>query len=278
METGDRIAPSINSLPDEILLKIIQMATRKFALYVGEKTLVDHFYLINVISQVSTRFKKIVSDKAFWEKEVYIALKKSPKMKHVIDCLGTNIRKIQFYDPEKFIDTYGARYTTSTEISVSCEDILSLQKKATDLRSLELCGLDILSWPTHQSAWSLEELILRDINMPWYTFQNVAIHRYLPNLRAFKMIRCTDESGASIMLPDLSQCQRLEEVRIAGNNVGYNAYCFPTDLGEQIPFPRGLKSLEVPNVVFDGISSDEFDEKVKDLIEMFADDCEVIDW
>merc|ERR1712039_1070994 len=145
------------------------MATRKVALYVGEKTLVDHFYLINVISQVSTRFKKIVSDKAFWEKE---------------------------------------------------------------------------------SAWSLEELTLRDINMPWYTFQNAAIHRYLPNLRAFKMIRCTDESGASIMPPDLSQCQRLEEVRIAGNNVGYNAYCFPTDLGEQIPFPRGLKSLEVPNVVF----------------------------
>ena len=270
-------APTINSLPDEILMKIIQMATRKVAGFNGEKILVDHIYLIDVIGQVSKRFKKIVSDKAFWENEAFISLKKSPKMKHVIDCLGTNIRKIQFYDPEKFIYTYGSQYSTSNEISLSCEDIILLEKKASDLRSLELCGLNILSWPIHQSAWSLEELTLRDINMPWYMFQNMAIHHYLPNLRAFKMIRCTDESGASIMLPDLSKCQRLEEVRIAGNNVGYNAYCFPTDLSEQIPFPRGLKSLEVPNVVFDGISSDEFDEKVKDMIEMFADNCEVID-
>ena len=79
-----------------------------------------------------------------------------------------------------------------------------------------------------------------------------------------------DDSGTPIMLPDMSGCQQLEEVRITGmdNDAGYR---FSTNL----PFPKGIKKLVFLNVIFDGISSDEFDQRVKGPIEKFARNCKV---
>ena len=268
METNDPFSPSINSLPDELLLRIIQNTACKRAGYFGQKRLVNHRYLIDVISKISKRFKNIAGDNVFWKNEVSISLDEEldREMKRVVDCMGQNVQKLQFYDPQKFIHSY----TTSTDISISSGEIIALAKKATDLRRLELCGLKLVSWPMLPSTWSLEDLVLRDVNIPWDMFQNVAIHHCLPNLKTLKMIRCMDDSGTPIMLPDMSGCQQLEEVRITGmdNDAGYR---FSTNL----PFPKGIKKLVFLNVIFDGISSDEFDQRVKGPIEKFARNCKV---
>ena len=272
MERKDPFSPTINSLPDELLLKIIQNTAYERAGYFGQKRLVNHLYLIDVISKISKRFKNIAGDNVLWNDEATISLdeKVDRTMKRVVDCMGKNIQKIKLYDPQKFMDSH----MTSSDISISSEDITALAKKATSLTRLELCGLKLVSWPVLWSTWSLEDLVLRDVTMPWDMFQNVAIHRYLPNLITIKMIRCIDARGISIMLPDMSACQQLEEVRITGSDNGAG-YRFPTNLSERVPFPRGIKKLEVLNVVFEGISSDDFDQKVKVPIQKFACKCKV---
>ena len=272
METEHPISPTINALPDELLLKIIQYVAYEKAGYFGQKMLLNHHYLIDVISTISKRFKNIAADNVLWNDEVCISLdeKVDRTMRRVIDCMGKNTLKLKFYDPQKFTPLT----STSSEANISSEDIISLTKKVTNLRRLELCGLELVSWPMLPRAWSLEVLILRDVNMPWNMFQAVAIHRCLPNLNTFSMIRCVDSNGTSIMLPDMSECQHLVEVRITGSDNGVE-YRFPTDLCEKIPFPRGIKKLEVLNAVFEGISSDDFDQRVKAPIEKFACNCEV---
>ena len=52
---------NIYSLPNEILSKIVHLAATKRNIYSREH-IIDHGFLVDVISKVSTRFKDIASD------------------------------------------------------------------------------------------------------------------------------------------------------------------------------------------------------------------------
>ena len=52
---------NIDSLPNEILSKIVYFAASGVDEYTGEHK-IDHEFIIDVISKVSTRFKDITSD------------------------------------------------------------------------------------------------------------------------------------------------------------------------------------------------------------------------
>ena len=52
---------NIDSLPNEILSKIVYFASSKGDRYTGEYQ-IDHEFIVDVISKVSTRFKDIASD------------------------------------------------------------------------------------------------------------------------------------------------------------------------------------------------------------------------
>ena len=53
--------PNIDSLPNEILSKIVYFAASRVDEDTGEHQ-IDHEFIIDVISKVSTRFKNIASD------------------------------------------------------------------------------------------------------------------------------------------------------------------------------------------------------------------------
>ena len=52
---------NIYSLPNEILSKIVHLAATKRCEY-SEELKIDHDFIVDVISKVSTRFKDIASD------------------------------------------------------------------------------------------------------------------------------------------------------------------------------------------------------------------------
>ena len=265
---------SINSLPDELLLKIIQYVAFEPAGYFGQKSMINQHYLIDVISKISKRFSIISTDNTMWKGEVYIRFygNGERKIRHAIDCLGQDIDNLKFFGSDLY-----DRNLELPNVTFSREDILALANKAKSLRCLEIGGFRLVSWTHSSIKWSLEELRLADIEMPWYVFQNMKMHQCLPNLKIFNIIRCQDESGHSITLPDLSKCTELLKFQIAGDDKDRAAYCFPLGFpfSERIPFPRGLKKLQFIKVVFEGMSNDDFDERVKGAIEKFAYNCSV---
>ena len=119
--------------------------------------------------------------------------------------------------------------------------------------------LHLLSWPKSNSFsstfWNLESL---DLNHTWFPpklFQDVQLHRTLPNLKHIYIKSAGKHSREIFTLPDMSGFERLQSIGLQGK------FHFPKDLDGDggVPFPRCLSELSLLNANF-------YDSAVKEAV------------
>ena len=102
---------------------------------------------------------------------------------------------------------------------LATEDINVIAVKCPNLKKLHIRGFAMEPLPALENPWNLEHLILDLLEMVrWDPLNNKEFHASLPNLRKIEMGRCMGPSS----LPDMSKCEKLEEVSL------YKCGVYPT--------------------------------------------------
>ena len=223
MATGQQSIAYFELLPEELVLKIVSSAAES----TGRPE--QHDFLLDVIANVSVRFRRIAMEKSFWEGEVNITLHTNfktakwnsrprrilglfppddplssilpkdsmeSKMRDVIGNFiqaGVHSLNISAYPiPEP--GTLGLADCLKKDMPlISGEDIISIVAKCPALRVLKLCWLRMEPWPTFPIPCSaMEELNLSymKIHLNMFSKEDSDLHHSLPNLRVFKMLSC----------------------------------------------------------------------------------------
>ena len=193
----------LEKLPDELIMMIMRMVIK------GEEHL--HELLAVTIAKISARFKRLACDKSFWRGTLQVK-----NFKVVIELLNNGTDKVNL----------------PWSVSLASDEIQSLAGKCPNLRGLWFPA--IRSWPY--------------LNIPWYSlkylgicmlesiFENVELHRALPNLVSLVLRGCYCSSYQKMLLPDMRDCDKLKIVRL-GTGTWRSG-----DSGI-IPFPPGLRQL-----------------------------------
>ena len=89
MASSSAVTSPFDALPDELVLKIIKMASWDEE---GEPPCYDHDWLIDILFKVSKRFKRLATDRSLWEGYVWIHADKNPeKLEFVVqNCLNSD--------------------------------------------------------------------------------------------------------------------------------------------------------------------------------------------
>ena len=198
---------NINSLPDELILKIIKLAASRG----GQGEGCNHNSILNVISKISKRFKRISTDSSLWRGNVTINASLQDTRLAIRESInnGTTFLKIRI----------------SSGGNISRGDLIDINKRCTNLKRLDVL-IDLESWPKYPSitAWkSMKVLILhltRDVDP--IDFWHGDMDSYLPNLLEFticspKMYR-TDvqdrslEEVSAYLKPEVKLPGQLQEI------------------------------------------------------------------
>ena len=286
---GHHEGTTFDSLPDELLLKIVKMAAQT-NLRDFYKHKYDYKFLLGIIGKISIRFKNIATDKTFWggyilmrDRPGYSQEYKLPDLSEedintlVTDFLCEDSKFLHLKNlRKKLVD---GRWTPVDGEIVRSETIRALSHKCPKLIDLGLSGLRLERWP--DNTWnSLESLFLGASQLHFDVFGNAQLHQYLPNLKFLLLDRCESFGGEPITLPDVSECKSLHLFEIRNG-----IYRFPTDLDEKVPFPRSLKRWVFwPERIYD-VRGQEFDKNTSRyhvyLMYLMRDhmkDCEISAW
>ena len=206
---------SINSLPDELILMILELVASEGI----QGKSCNHNFILNVISKISKRFKSISSDSSLWRGSVCIRASQQDARFAIRECInkGTKFLKI--------------RISSGEDISTS--ELMAINRRCTNLEGLDVVT-DLVSWPTFTSiAWkSLKALSLhltRDIDPK--DFWDGDMDSYLPNLVEFT--KCTPklyrtdsiEEVTAYLKPDVKLPKRLQEmVRLKGIDMSLDSF------------------------------------------------------
>ena len=134
---------------------------------------------------------------------------------------------------------------SNSRMRLSKEDINALASKCPNLVLLRLDALQLTGWPTEHHFWdSLNDLFLSFTNSP-NAFKDIELHRIMPNL---KYLRIKEDGCPPIMLPDMTQCNKLTSVELIGG--GHQSFCYPQSCKERLPFPSGLTKLSINMIEF----------------------------
>ena len=127
------------------------------------------------------------------------------------------------------------------------ENIKTLSFECPNLTDLNFSSIKVSKWPLEHNSWhSLKELSLSFIESP-DTFRGIKLNHIAPNLQTFKI---KEDGCPPIMLPDMTQCQKLSIVELIGG--GHQSFCFPFNYEDVAPFPSCLESLTVILIDFVG--------------------------
>ena len=230
--SSDAKSSPFDLLPDEMVLKIIKMAADGFGnkrqklchsrpnfqldcRHTFHMHQLKYEFLINTVSKVSRRFKRIATDKTLWANwngEVAI---NGSRNKDLWELLGNYVKKIKSLTPSA---------------NISAKALKTMADKCPKLEELYLRGFRISSLPSSCNFASLKMLSISFGNL---FFKDVQLHMFAPNIEVIEFY------GLSLwenLLPDMSRCERLLEVYLNGAG---SVYTFPG----RIPFPRGLRKL-----------------------------------
>ena len=286
---------TMESLPNEVLMKIVKMAASSEVYMcptashtglcghecVGGRWSHDdrHDFLIDVVSQISKRFKSLAEAPEFWRGDVHITMFDSS----VFD-VNTLKRTSKVSDsmrrPKKFElirhllgdETKQLFIIGSGKESI---DIMDLAERCPNLKRLLLKGIRIDAWPVLPQPWmSIENLHLYSPNSPFG--DKTELHQSLPNLRKFDF--SSDRYPIQLVLPDMTRCLRLEKVWLA-----YGQFAFTTDPTDNLP--RSLEEFELLgmqdtwffNLAEKRVLSYWEADALMKLLDEYTDDC-VIDW
>ena len=291
----------MESLPDEILLKIVKMATNSpvdQCLTDAHNGIVDdgtdicghkrtcdglhdpgpdictnkHDILIDSIMGISKRFKRIAESPEFWRGAVNInlidtTLLDARTLEHEpwrIDI--TEHRRPQKYELVKHLLSGETKelFVMGSDTNI---DLLDLSARM-DLDTLLLNGLWINSWPNLPHSWSsLSELFLMDL--PSSPFENVKLQ--LPKLRNFDL--GSNSPHIRHVLPDMTQCGALEKVWL-----GPGQFAFTNSPMDNLP--RGLKEFMLSLAGFYDLENNVIlsyseAQDMMDQLEDYMDDCKI---
>ena len=292
----DRNKNYFETLPDELILKILQMAVstankvgrinnrnskeRRHKLYRAHLNQTNRRYIIDVLGDVSSRFRRITRDRTFWQGQINLDLlswckedvmKNKERLQRIITNfisksatdiairgdtpqMKMNYQLSSFVYTEKYASLISDKVTTDAiqakrifKAEVTQENIKTLSFECPNLTYLNFFSIKVSNWPMEQSPWqSLKELSLSFIESP-NTFSGIQLYHIAPNLQTFKI----KEDGCSpIMLPDMTQCQKLSIIELIGG--GHQSFCLPFNYEDVALFPRCLESLTVILIDFIG--------------------------
>ena len=123
---------NINYLPEELILKIVQLSAFEGGVY-------NHNFILNVVGNISSRFRRISSDSSLWRGSVTIKASEQDALKRVLEeCVNEGTKCLNI------------RTLSGNEIS-KCE-VLTIFKRCPNLEELDvMLGQD--SWPVLPSPW-----------------------------------------------------------------------------------------------------------------------------
>ena len=289
---GIKVTLTMDSLPNEVLLKIIKMAATTttgpigrcpFAYHTGlcshdNKHDDRHNFLIDVVSRISRRFRSLAEAPEFWRGAVHITMFDS-SIFDIFTLRRTSKIPDSIRRPEKLElvkrllggETKELYIIGSGKESMDVED---LAERCPNLETLLLKGLWIDAWPTAlpQPWTSLKNLHLYTPNSPFG--EGIELHRSLPNLRIFDI--CSDRHPIQLVLPDMTLCPRLEKVWLA-----YGLFAFTSDPTDNLP--KSLKNFHVLgdhdawffNLAEKRVFSYWEADGIMKLFDEYADDCNI---
>ena len=282
---GHHEGATFDSLPDELLLKIVKLAAQTKSSRDAYKY--DYKYLFSIVSKISIRFRNIARDKSFWGE--YILMCNRPGYSQLPDLseedVATLLRDFMCEESKllklknlrrKLVD---GRWTPVDGEIIRPETVCALSNKSPNMIDLHLSGFRFECWP--HSTWnSLESLLLGGSQLQSDFLLNAQLHQCLPNLKFLVLDRCESFGEEPIILPDVSECKSLYLFEIRNG-----IYRFPTDLDEKVPFPQSLKKwIFWPERIYD-VRGEEFDkntsryhEYLMDLMRDHMRDCEINAW
>ena len=157
----------INSLPEELILEIVKLSASSEGR--GKGAIYDHNFILNIISKISKRFRRISADSSLWRGST--AIRSSQKdvsfaINHCIN-LGTTFLKVR----------------TMIGEDISKAEIMTVYRKCRNLEGLDLI-VGRSSWPALPSPW--RSLRVLSLHLPKVIanpeFGGQEFHNNLPNL------------------------------------------------------------------------------------------------
>ena len=221
----------MESLPNEILLKIIKMAAKTPKLWLK---CYDHSFLVHVAGKISTRLRSIGRLPELWRENVVVTLHDS-----------TSVRQRQSGGYKDIKELLGSEITKMLHIEGDGNqtvDILDLAARCPNLELLLMRGVRIDKWPLFLSRWdSIRFLVLAVLESPFEGIEQM--HRFLPNLvgihiKSFK-------NPIQIVLPSMNNCEKLRQIWLQNG-----IFSFANELWAQNPLPTGLRKLLVKGALF----------------------------
>lgn len=246
MATGPQSTAYFDLLPNELVMKVVLSAV--------ESTARDeqHDFLLDVIANISVRFRRIATEKSFWEGEVSITLDKKsktfiqwhsymdsrsssskPRTKDLMEWkmrdaisnfihAGVHSLNIRAYPASEPCIRGLYDCMKDNMPLISADDILSIAARCPALRVLKLCWLSMEPWPKFPIPCSaMEDLNLSyiKIHLNLFSQEDSDLHHMLPNLKVFKMFSCYGTSeNTRIKLPDMTECKRREIIDLWGSS------------------------------------------------------------
>ena len=217
-------------------------------------------YLIDVLGNVSCRFRRIAGDRIFWQDPIKLdflsqsdedVMKNMERFKRITDCyLSKSARDVTIrgdIQSKKGMSLSNCALQAKNifKIDISEENIITLSEKCPQLRFLRISHIRLPQWPSEQDAWvRLRELTLSFTESP-YTFVGVQLHHVAPNLHTF---RIKEDGCPPIILPDMTKCHNLLDVELIGG--GHQSFSFPKSFREKLPFPRYMRRLTIMMIDF----------------------------
>ena len=134
-----------DSLPDEMLLKIVKMASEDEHPLGWSKY--DHTFIVGTISRISARFSRMAKDRSLWKGNVVLCsrsdLSEGPKHQEIIpraiECfLGEGVKRLKIVEFHE---------VCNRKLSLSGDQIKAIAKKCPDLTYLTLRNVGVDSWP-----------------------------------------------------------------------------------------------------------------------------------
>ena len=208
-----------DALPDELLLKIVQMATK--ANSVTYFLSYNHFNLdkLDTISKLSSKFNRIAQDQSFWRGTVKV----ESHMKHqALQYMNKGTTQLVFMGDQK-----------GTELTP--QEISSIASKCPKLETLYLSKVKVRSWPNLRKPWMLKNLTLFGTGCGNIdAFEGKGLHLMLPKLEYLYVFLSTEEV---MTVPKKSMFQNLSKMTLGGGGT------FRTLAGEVIANPESFLEL-----------------------------------